>query len=154
MPGPTTCGLALLSSADPAALREALSTLAGLGADPAAVIAARKLRALGERNVPRGPRPGTAASPVGLTRRETEVLALLAGGLGNAEIADALVVSVRTVDHHVAAVLRKLAVSSRAEARSEAVRLGLTSLPLLDRSTWTPAHLGRRMRADCLSWRQ
>jgi DNA-binding NarL/FixJ family response regulator len=44
------------------------------------------------------------------------VLGLLADGLTNAEIADRLVVSVRTVDHHVAAILSKLNVGSRREA--------------------------------------
>ena len=62
------------------------------------------------------PLPRTRANPAGLTDRQLEVLALLADGLTNAEIADRLVVSVRTVDHHVAAILAKLNVSSRREA--------------------------------------
>ena len=53
------------------------------------------------------------------------MLDLVAGGLRNAEIADRLFVSQRTVDHHVSAILRKLEVRSRAEASVEAVRLGL-----------------------------
>jgi DNA-binding NarL/FixJ family response regulator len=77
--------------------------------------------------VPRGPRANTAANPAGLTGRQAEILTLLAGGLSNAEIAASLVLSVRTVDHHVAAILRKLGVRSRAEARAEAARLGLVS---------------------------
>jgi DNA-binding CsgD family transcriptional regulator/tetratricopeptide (TPR) repeat protein len=123
--------LALASSADPGLLREALSEFRRLGAGPAAAITARRLRALGERGVPRGPRPGTAANPAGLTGRETEVLALLANGLGNTEIAAELVVSVRTVDHHVAAILKKLGARSRADARAAATRLGLVGLPIL-----------------------
>jgi DNA-binding CsgD family transcriptional regulator len=54
------------------------------------------------------------------------VLALVAGGLRYAGIADRLVLSERTVDHHVGAILRKLGVRTRAQASAEAVRLGLT----------------------------
>jgi len=107
----------------PAALRRALDTLHGLGARPAAALVARRLRALGERGVRRGPRPATAANPAGLTRRETEVLRLLAAGLSNTEIAARLVLSGRTVDNHVAAILRKLGVRTRSEARAQAERL-------------------------------
>lgn len=52
----------------------------------------------------------------GLTSRQNDVLTLLAEGLTNAEIADRLVLSVRTVDHHVSAVLTKLGVTSRRQA--------------------------------------
>jgi len=87
-------------------------------------IVSKRLRALGEKGVPRGPRPVTAANPAGLTGREMEVLALLVAGLSNADIAARLVVSARTVDHHVAAIFRKLGVPSRGEATAQAVRLG------------------------------
>lgn len=57
---------------------------------------------------------------------ELELLALLADGLRNAQIAERLVVSEKTVDHHVSAILRKLDVRTRGEADVAAVRLGLT----------------------------
>jgi DNA-binding CsgD family transcriptional regulator/tetratricopeptide (TPR) repeat protein len=117
--------LALADSHDGTALRQALDELQALGARPAAAIVARRLRQLGERGLPRGPRPKTRANPAGLTARELEVLGLLAEGLRNAQIAKRLVLSGKTVDHHVSAVLRKLDVRSRSEATAVAARLGL-----------------------------
>jgi DNA-binding NarL/FixJ family response regulator len=107
-------------------LRQALEELQALGARPAAAIVARRLRERGARGVPRGPRARTRHNPAGLTARELEVLALLADGLRNAQIAEQLVLSAKTVDHHVSAILRKLAVRTRGEAGAEAARLGLT----------------------------
>jgi DNA-binding CsgD family transcriptional regulator/tetratricopeptide (TPR) repeat protein len=122
---PYEAALALADADDEQALRSALAALRDLGARPAAAIVVRRLHDRGVRRVPRGPRAATRDNPAGLTNRELEVLALLAQGLRNAEIAERLVVSEKTVDHHVSAVLRKLDVSSRGEASAEAVRLGL-----------------------------
>ena len=74
------------------------------------------------RGVRRGPRASTAEHPAGLTRRELEVLSLVGDGLRNTDIAERLVISEKTVDHHVSAILRKLG----ARSRTEAVRLAVT----------------------------
>ena len=60
-----------------------------------------------------------------LTRRETEVLRLVAAGLSNREIASSLVLSEHTVHRHVANILRKLTQSTRAAAAAHATRAGL-----------------------------
>jgi DNA-binding CsgD family transcriptional regulator len=109
---------------DPDALAEALELARELGAKPLADRATRRLRSLG-RSIPRGPRTATRANPAGLTSRQLEVLALVADGATNAEIAEGLVISLRTAEHHVAAVLAKLGVASRREAARVAARLEL-----------------------------
>jgi DNA-binding CsgD family transcriptional regulator len=116
--------LALLGG-DEMAQRAALAILESLGAAPAAEIARQRLHERGVRGLPRGPHPKTRANPEGLTRRQLEVLPLIAKGLSNAEIAERLSTSPRTIEHHVSAVLAKLNARSRAEAVRRAYELGL-----------------------------
>jgi DNA-binding NarL/FixJ family response regulator len=97
----------------------------GLGAGALSARLRERLRQLGITRVPRGPLAETRANPAGLTARQLEVLALLAEGLTNAEIAARLVVSIRTVDHHVAAVLARLGVDSRRAAGRRAADMGI-----------------------------
>ena len=105
-----------------------LAALPVLDALDARAVAARfraRLREAGVSGVPRGRSPATRANPAGLTARQLDVLALLADGLSNAEIAARLVISPKTADHHVSAVLAKLDVRSRGEAAAVARRLGV-----------------------------
>ena len=117
--------LALSESDDPDALAHALDLCRQLGAKPLAAMVSRRLRELGVRGVARGPRASTLTNDASLTARELDVLRLLTEGLRNAVIAERLFVSPRTVDHHVSAILRKLAVKTRGEAVAEAGRLAL-----------------------------
>jgi DNA-binding NarL/FixJ family response regulator len=116
---------ALAESEDEAELREALAILLALGASVLAHRVTLKLRGLGARRIPRGPRATTRANPGGLSRRELEVLSLVRAGARNADIATRLVISPKTVDHHVSAILRKLGVADRDSAGRAAERLGL-----------------------------
>ncbi len=71
------------------------------------------------------PEPVGANGSSPLSRRETEVLRLVAEGLSNREIASSLVLSEHTVHRHVANILRKLGQSSRAAAAAHGARAGL-----------------------------
>jgi DNA-binding CsgD family transcriptional regulator/tetratricopeptide (TPR) repeat protein len=107
------------------ALREALAVLEQLGAGPLQAIVRQRLRDLGVRGLPRGPRASTRAHPAGLTSREVQVLNLLVHGHTNTELARRLHLSPKTVDHHVSAILEKLQVRSRTEAVAAAFGLGI-----------------------------
>ncbi|MEJ2859903.1 ATP-binding protein [Actinomycetospora flava] len=117
--------LELLDSGAAEPTLRALRILDGLGAKPAARMARRRLRELGVTHIPRGPYAATRSNPAGLSDRQTEVLALLAEGLTNAEVAARLVISEKTADHHVSAILAKLDVRTRREAAAVARELGV-----------------------------
>jgi DNA-binding CsgD family transcriptional regulator len=114
-----------LTLGDSEAQRQALQLFELLGARPAAQRLRDSMKEAGVPAIPRGPRASTRANPAGLTARELEILALLAGGLHNAQIAQRLSRSARTVDHHVAAIFAKLGADSRAEAARLAREQGL-----------------------------
>ena len=116
---PYEAAMALASSPDQEDLREALQQFQQLGARPAAAIVSRRLRLQGVRSVPRGPRAATLRNRANLTQRETQILALVAEGLTNAEIAGRLFLSTKTVDHHVSAILAKLGVKTRGQAAAQ-----------------------------------
>jgi DNA-binding CsgD family transcriptional regulator len=117
--------VALGEGDDVAAHRLALEIFEGLGAHPAAAALRQSLRARGVRGVPVGPRPSTRSNPANLTRRQLEILELLAQGLTNADIAARLFIAVKTVDHHVSAILAKLDVQSRGGAAAAAFASGI-----------------------------
>lgn len=116
-----------------AALRAALKTAERLGAGPLArevtALAARARLTLG-RGEPEGTPTATSTPTVeaerfGLTAREREVLALVALGRTNRQIADELFISANTAGVHVSNILGKLGVTGRGEAAAVAYRLGL-----------------------------
>ena len=120
---PYEAALALADVPSEEALRESLDLLTRLGARATAAVVTRRLRAIGAREIPRGPRPTTRGNPAELTGRELQILQLL--GLRNAMIAERLFLSERTVEKHVSAILRKLSAGNRAEAVANAKRLGV-----------------------------
>ncbi len=109
---------------DHAAQIEALETFETLGASAVAAKVRKSLRDQGVV-VPRGKGKQTRRNRAGLTARQAEALSLVAEGLSNAEIADRLFLSPRTVEHHVAAVISKLDVASRDQAVVAAREQGL-----------------------------
>jgi DNA-binding NarL/FixJ family response regulator len=97
--------------------RTALAALETLGAGSDADAAAAFVRGLGGKAARSGPRATGL-----LTKRELEVLELLAEGMSNQEMADRFVLTRKTVENHVASVLAKLGLRGRAEAASYAAR--------------------------------
>lgn len=116
-----------LADGDGDAQQAALAQFERLGARPAVEALRRRLHESGVRGLARGARASTRERAYGLTTRELQVLRLLCDGLRNAEIAKRLSRSVRTVDHHLAAVFAKLGVDSRVAAIQAAQHAGLAT---------------------------
>ncbi len=102
----------MLGSTDEASLREALWIFSDLGASATVRFTRQKMRRLAIRSIPAGLRTATREHPPGHT---------------NAEIAGKLFISVKTVDHHVSAVLAKLGAPTRGAAATRAAKLGLVT---------------------------
>jgi DNA-binding NarL/FixJ family response regulator len=111
----------VLKDVEPAELARAIRAAYAGEAIIAPSAAARLLQAIADR-----PRP-VAVEPERLTRREREVLTLIAGGRSNKRIAFELGISEKTVKTHVGHVLAKLGVTDRTQAAVLAVREGLVS---------------------------
>src|SRR5262249_17779115 len=97
--------LELTETSDDDARRRGLRSLDRLGATATAAVVRQRLRQCGMTRIPRGPQPTTRANAAALTRRQLDVLVLVVDGHTNAQIAQQLFLSTRTVDHHVAAIL-------------------------------------------------
>ncbi len=121
-------GVALCFSPLAANLDAGMEKLDRLGAASTRAAIARDLRLAGRRNIPRGMRSTTRSNPAGLTDRELQVATLLAEGLRNVDIAARLVVAPKTVDHHVSAVLTKLAVPNRSAVAAALRRLEMANV--------------------------
>jgi DNA-binding CsgD family transcriptional regulator len=115
-----------LAEGDVEGQQAALRIYDDLGAAPAAAALRRALRQSGVRQVPRGPRGPARENTWGLTGRQQEIAALLAEGLSNKHISRALRISPKTVETHVSAILAKLEVATRQDARE---RLSTPSAP-------------------------
>jgi len=114
-------------------LGDAYRTARKLGARPLAAEAAREVAALGESVSGRlGSRASADVDGAGLSRRELEVVRLIAVGRTNREVAQELYLSPRTVDMHVRNILTKLRSHTRTEAAARAAELGLLEVAVAD----------------------
>lgn len=141
---PFEAGAALLQAGENASFEDlqcAFKHFADIGAAPGV----KKVRDLANRlgmldRLPRprrGPYSKARQNQLGLTRREQEVLVLLVGGANNRQIADRLVRSERTIEHHVSSILTKLNAANRVEAV-----LRIHNQPWLLQSLAKPAESG------------
>ena len=122
---PFNAAMALADSPEGADRVRAVTLLDRLGAVGTADRIRVELRQQGLDAVPQRPRASTRANPGGLTNRQLDVARLVARGLSNNEIAARLYISPKTADHHVSAILAKLALPNRRAVVVQADELGL-----------------------------
>jgi DNA-binding CsgD family transcriptional regulator len=122
---PYEAALALVDSGDHDLARRGLDVLDRLGADAVAAKVRRDLRSNGLSIVPARRRSTTLTNPAGLTTRQTDVLRLIGEGLTNAELAERLYLSVKTIEHHISAIFAKLQTTNRRDALRHARDLGV-----------------------------
>jgi hypothetical protein len=115
----------LLDTKEEALLRESLARLSDLGAEAAARLVRQTMRDLGMCSIPAGARTATRDSPTWIDHARAGDTRTPDFGQSNDEISANLFISVRTVEHHVSAILGKLGVTTRKSAAQEARRLGL-----------------------------
>jgi two-component system, NarL family, nitrate/nitrite response regulator NarL len=117
----------LLKNVRPEDLFEDLRGVMRGEAPIAPAVASKLLEALRTGGIPaRGVAPVQPANEMSLTRRESEILQLVANGLSNKEIANELTITEGTVKNHVHNSLEKLHLTNRVQAAAYAVRQGLT----------------------------
>ena len=121
--------LALLDSSQEAALRQALEICQGLGATATASIIRRTMRKLGVRSIPAGHHAATREHPIRPNPPRRGNPRPYRAGRTYAEIAARLVISAKTVDHHVSAILAKLGVRTRHAAAEAAMSLTTAGPP-------------------------
>ena len=124
------CGY-VLKGTPPESLAANIRAAAGGDCVMSALIASQVFRALTKQR----PSVDVPVSAVPLSKREREILAMVADGKQNSEIATALVLSPYTVRNHISRLLRKLQVHNRAEAAGYAARHGLHLRPGPDSSS-------------------
>ncbi len=144
---PYAAALALLGSTRPDGILAAIEILERLGAVAVLPLARARLRELGSTRVPRGRASTTRRNPCGLTDRQLEVARLLVRGRSNAEIAQTLVLSPKTIEHHVGAVLAKVGAAGRDDVAVQTRRLGV----VLDRADPPGGTRREREGADPIS---
>lgn len=115
-----------IADGDPArALRHALDEFSAIGATSGVNyvqrLAADRDIPLSKRSRKRGPYRGAKSHPLGLTRREVDILKMIVEGAPNRDIATRLSRSLRTIEHHVSNILGKMAMESRVQAALHAI---------------------------------